>query len=310
VIPSAQDLRRIETRFEAAGGRSLFRRAWLPREPRAVLVVVHGFGEHSGRYEELARFFAHRGFAVHAYDHVGHGQSSGRRGHVDGFDWYHDDLERFLAFARAEHPGLPLVLLGHSMGGLVVASLAGMRSPDADLLVTSGAALAVGQGVSAFKLLLARLLRRVWPTLAIEAGLDVQGLSRDPEVIRRYQEDPLVHGKASVAFGAAMNEAADHAFECAGRVRRPVLVLHGEDDPLCEAEGSRRFHEALPHDEVAGSELRIYPGLRHEIFNEPEREEIYGEVLDWIETRLGASRTESAAPEAAVSAPLQEGAGA
>jgi len=107
VTAAAQDLRRVETRFEAAGGRKLFRRAWLPERPDALLVIVHGFGEHSGRYEGLARFFAHRGFAVHAYDQVGHGQSSGRRGHVDAFDWFHDDLERFLALARSEHPGLP-----------------------------------------------------------------------------------------------------------------------------------------------------------------------------------------------------------
>ena len=291
---ATQDLRRVETRFEGAEGRSLFRRAWLPAAPRAVLVVVHGFGEHSGRYEELARFFARHGFAVHAYDHVGHGQSSGRRGHVDAFDWFHDDLERFVAFARAEHPGLPLVLLGHSMGGLVVASFGGMRTPDADLLVTSGAALSVGKGVSSFKMWLARVLRSVWPTLAIEAGLDVQGLSRDPEVIARYEADPLVHGKASVAFGAAMNEIAGRAIECAGRVRQPMLLMHGEQDPLCEAEGSRRFFEALPRDEVAGSALQLYPELRHEIFNEPERKQVFGDMLEWVDARLGTASSSEA----------------
>ena len=289
---TGSELRRVETRFEAAEGRRLFRRAWLPRDPIGVLVVVHGFGEHSGRYEALARYFAQRGFAVHAYDHVGHGQSEGRRGHVDRFDWFHDDLERFIAFARAEHPGLPLVLLGHSMGGLIVASFAAMRSPDADLLVTSGAALAVGKGVSTFKLALARLLRSVWPTLAIEAGLDVQGLSRDPEVIRLYEADPLVHGKASVAFGAAMSEVTAEVLGRAGDVRLPMLLLHGEDDPLCEAEGSRRFFAALPDPEASGSALRVYPGLRHEIFNEPEREQIYADVLEWVEARRpGLART-------------------
>ena len=306
---AAQDLRRVETRFEAAGGRKLFRRAWLPERPDALLVIVHGFGEHSGRYEGLARFFAHRGFAVHAYDQVGHGQSSGRRGHVDAFDWFHDDLERFLALARSEHPGLPLVLLGHSMGGLVVASYAGMRTPDADLLVTSGAALSVGKGVSGFKMWLARVLRRVWPTLAIEAGLDVQGLSRDPEVIRRYEEDPLVHGKASVAFGASMSDVTAQALACAGRVRLPMFLLHGEDDPLCEAEGSRRFFEALPQGEALGSALRIYPGLRHEIFNEPEREQVYQDVLDWTLERLEevATRPDSSAPSPAAT-PSEESA--
>ncbi len=298
---SLQDLRRVETRFEGAEGRSLFRRAWLPPDPRAVLVVVHGFGEHSGRYETLARFFAQRDFAVHAYDHVGHGQSSGRRGHVDGFHWFHDDLERFVEQVRTAHPGLPLVLLGHSMGGLIVASLAGLRTPDADLVATSGAALAVGKGVSSFKLWLARVLRRIWPTLAIEAGLDVQGLSRDPEVIRAYEADPLVHGKASVAFGASMNEITVQALEAAPNVRQPMLLLHGEDDPLCEPEGSRRFFEALPHASVAGSALQVYPELRHEIFNEPEQEQVFTDLLDWIDAQLAETEaSRPATPDAAL----------
>jgi len=280
------DLRRVETRFVSAWGRKLFRRAWLPDAPTAVLVVVHGFGEHSGRYEEVGRTFAHRGFAVHAYDHVGHGQSTGRRGHVATFDWFLDDLEHFIRIVREEHPGLPLVLLGHSMGGLIVASLAGQRTPAVDLLVTSGAALAVGEGVSGFRMAMARVLRRVWPTLTLEAGLDVQGLSRDPEVIRAYEADPLVHGKASAAFGAGMAEATERAQAGAPQVTRPMLLLHGEDDPLCKAEGSRLFFEALPREHVKGSELRIYPGLRHEIFNEPERGEVFADMLTWIEARL------------------------
>lgn len=292
---NGDSLRRVETRFDAAGGRRLFRRAWLPASPRAAMVVVHGFGEHSGRYEGLARFFAHRGVAVHAYDQVGHGQSGGPRGHVDDFGWLHDDLDRFLAFVRDAHAGLPLVLLGHSMGGLVVASFVGSREHDADLVVTSGAALSVGRGVSGVKLALARLLRRIWPTLSLEAGLDLQGLSRDPDVISAYEADPLVHGTASAAFGASMTETAASVVGLAPRVARPMLLLHGEDDPLCEPEGSRRFFEALPGRDAQGHALRVYPGLRHEIFNEPEREQVYRDVLDWVEARLAEAGAQAPA---------------
>lgn len=258
------------------------------------MVVVHGFGEHSGRYESLARSFAPRDYAVHAYDHTGHGQSSGQRGHVSDFGEYLDDLERFLGLVRSEHPGLPVVLVGHSMGGLIVASLVSTRAPEIDCIVTSGPALAIGADVSPLKMRLARLIRRFWPTLSLEAGLDVNGLSRDPEVVRAYQADPLVHGRATAAFGASMTETIDQARRGAARVRQPMLLLHGADDPLCDPEGSRRFFEGLPHGTVAGSMIRIYPNLRHEIFNEPEREDVYEDMRAWIDARLASWASDSA----------------
>lgn len=279
-------LRRIESRFEGGDGRSIFHRAWLPGSPRCLLILVHGFGEHSGRYEDLARFFAARGYAVHAHDHTGHGESSGPRGHVSDFSDFHDDLERFIALVRSEHPGLPCVLVGHSMGGLVVASLAVLREPDVDCIVLSGAALAIGKDVSPLKMKLARIIRRFWPTLAMDAGLDVEGLSRDPEVVRRYLADPLVHGTATAAFGASMTETIDATQAAPSRVQRPVLVLHGADDPLCDPEGSRRFFEGLAVGEVADHAIHVYPNLRHEIFNEPEREQVYQDMDAWIEERL------------------------
>jgi alpha-beta hydrolase superfamily lysophospholipase len=293
------ELRRIEARFEGADGRSLFRRAWLPLVPQRALVVVHGFGEHSGRYETLARSFGARGYAVHAYDHTGHGQSSGVRGHVSDFSDFLDDLERFLTLVREEHPGLPCVLVGHSMGGLVVASLAGQRAPEVDCIVTSGPALEIGKGVSPMKLKLARVIQRLWPTLSMDAGLDVNGLSRDPDVVRDYQADPLVHGKATASLGASMTEAVERAQDGAPDVQHPMLMLHGADDPLCDPAGSRRFFDRLPHERVRGSAIRIYPDLRHEIFNEPEREQVYGDMQAWIDERLAAGQSQPEAPGAA-----------
>jgi len=259
------------------------------------MVVVHGFGEHSGRYETLARSFAPRDYAVHAYDHTGHGQSSGRRGHVSDFSDLLDDLERFIALVRSEHPELPIVLVGHSMGGLVVAGLATQRAPDVDCIVTSGPALAIGPDVSPLKMTLARLFRSIWPTLSLEAGLNVEGLSRDPEVVRAYQADPLVHGRATAAMGASMTETIVAVRQSASRVQRPMLLLHGADDPLCDPEGSRRFYEGLPHGDVPGSDLHIYPNLRHEIFNEPEREQVYADMRAWIDDRLDGRESDPAA---------------
>jgi alpha-beta hydrolase superfamily lysophospholipase len=278
-------LRRTEGYLQGASGKRLFRRAWLPEAPSRVVVLVHGFGEHCGRYEEMAIWLAGRGCAVHAYDQQGHGRSSGARGHADRFEDLLDDLAAFLDDVAEQHPDKPRVLIGHSMGGLVVCALAATREPEIDWLVSSAAALAISPDQSRLKLALARIFGRIWPTLAMDAGLDVQGLSRDPRVIERYQADPLVHGTMSAALASGMLEATVRTMSAAGQVRVPALILHGAADPLCLPAGSEAFYAGLPRDEVAGSELRTYPELKHEIFNEPERETVYGDVIAWVEAR-------------------------
>lgn len=291
-------LRRTEGHLRGASGRRLFRRGWLPKEPRRVVVIVHGFGEHCGRYEDVAVWLAERGCAVHAYDHQGHGQSSGRRGHAERFEDLLDDLEGFLDVLAEEHPELPRVLIGHSMGGLVACALASTRDPDIDLLITSGAALAISPDLSRLKIMLARLLGRLWPSLAMDAGLDVRGLSRDPEVIERYTADPLVHGRMSAGLAAGMLAATRRTAAEAGNVRVPALILHGGTDRLCLPAGSEAFYAGLPKDDVAGSELRTYPELMHEIFNEPERETVLHDLMDWIEAREAGSAAVKSAERA------------
>jgi alpha-beta hydrolase superfamily lysophospholipase len=265
----------------AQDGLRIFRRAWLPDRPTRALLLVHGYAEHSGRYEEMAAWFGARGAAVHAYDHRGHGRSGGPRCHVGRFDEFLDDLAAVLAAVRTQHPDLPLTLVGHSMGALITLAFLTERQPSVACAVTSGAALSLG-AVSPLRVALARALRRVLPRLALGSGLDPHGLSRDPEVIRRYLEDPLVDRTMSVSLGAEMLGAAPRTAARAERVAVPLLMLHGADDPLCVAEGSRSFHAGVG---TAGSALRIYPELRHEIFNEPEREAVWQDVWAWLEER-------------------------
>lgn len=276
-----EPIRRHETSFEGAGGARLFRRAWLPAEPVRALVVIHGFAEHSGRYEGFGAWFARRGHAVHAYDHRGHGRSEGPRGHVQRFQEYLDDLDRLLEAVRAEHPGLPLFLVGHSMGGLVMAAYLRERRPGVRGAVGSGAALALAERMPRLQVALARGLRSVAPRVSLDARLDPQGLSRDPEVVRRYLEDPLVFRRLTVSLAVELHDAARRTAGGGADVAVPLLLLHGEDDPLCPAHGSRSFHRDLP---TPGSALRIYPKLRHEIFNEPEAEEVFRDALAWLET--------------------------
>jgi alpha-beta hydrolase superfamily lysophospholipase len=275
-------IRRAEDSFESATGTSLFFRSWQPSHSERVIVLVHGFGEHSGRYEEFASWFARRGFAVYAHDQLGHGHSPGKRGHVDRFDDFLDDVESLIALARRNHPKLPLVLIGHSMGGLIVTSLACTRKPAVNLVVASAPALSLSSDFSPLKLRLARLLRRVVPRLAMSAGLDASGLSSDMGVVQDYVADPLVHGQVTAGMGAAMSDAILLTGRAAGNLAVPMLLLHGESDPLCQVEGSRAFYAGIPQAEKMGSAIRTYPGLLHEIFNEPCREEVYTDLLDWV----------------------------
>jgi alpha-beta hydrolase superfamily lysophospholipase len=273
-------IRRSESSFQGLGGLRLFRRSWLPATSERVLVVVHGFAEHSGRYDHMGQWFSSRGFAVHAYDQRGHGRSQGRRGHVERFDEYLDDLQLLLERVRDEHPGQPLVLCGHSMGGLVVASFLGQRKlPGLQAAVTSCAALALSPDLPRWRVWTARLLRSIAPRLHLSSGLDPEGLSRDPSVVRAYLEDPLVDRRMTMALGSELLQAVSRAEDWAQRVPVPMLLLHGEADPICPVRGSRDFHARV---RAAGSQLRTYPGLRHEIFNEPEHEEVFQDVLEWV----------------------------
>jgi alpha-beta hydrolase superfamily lysophospholipase len=246
------------------------------------VLVVHGYAEHSGRYEHVGAWFAARGCAVYAYDQQGHGRSSGTRCHVRRFGDFHDDLAIAQGRVAALHPGLPLFLVGHSMGGLIVASYARERRPDVAGVALSGPALALGEDLPRGRLLAARLLRWIAPRFAVPAGLDPEGLSRDPAVVRAYVEDPLVVDRMTLSLAAELFGAVARTAAGPGDVELPVLLLHGAADPLCSAEGSRAFHEGL---RAEGSSLRIYPELRHEIFNEPERESVFEDLLGWLRER-------------------------
>jgi acylglycerol lipase len=275
-------IRRYELPSRRASGELLFRRGWIPERARATVLIVHGFAEHSGRYEHVGRFLAERGFAAHAYDHRGHGRSAGRRCHVDRFNEYLDDLTIVLEQVRADRPGDPAFLVGHSMGGLVVATFARERKPDVSGVVLSGAALALPQGNSRIRI--ARLMRAILPRLRLDAGLDLQGLSTDPRVIEAYLADPLVERKMTASLAAELLGAVERTGSNGSDVALPLLVLHGGDDPICPPEGSERFAAAAR----AGRFVR-YPGLRHEIFNEPSHRDVLADVAAFFDERLAGS---------------------
>ena len=282
----APSLRRREGQINLSDRGERYAYAWLPPEPSRVLILVHGYAEHAGRYEEMAAHFAARGFAVHACDQAGHGRTRGPRGHVDRFERLLDDLATFVERVRSEHPGLPVVLAGHSMGGLVTAATAAFRRPNVDRIVLSGALLELettGSLDRRLRLLAARTLSRVAPGIGLATGLDAAGLSRDPEVVRRYLEDPLVEDRMSARFAAGLFETVARVRGAADQIEKPIFIQHGEADPICPVSGSRRFHAGLSIAIAERSRLSVYPSLRHEIWNEPERVAIWQDVLEWLD---------------------------
>jgi acylglycerol lipase len=276
---AAPAIRRYELPSRGASGEPLFRRGWIPERARASVLIVHGFAEHSGRYEHVGKFLAERGFAVHAYDHRGHGRSAGRRCHVDRFDEYLDDLAIVLEQIRTDRPDDPAFLVGHSMGGLVTATFVRERKPDVSGVVLSGAALALPEGNSRIRI--ARLMRAILPRLRLDAGLDVQGLSTDPRVIEAYLADPLVERKMTASLAAELLGAVERTGPNGSDVALPLLVLHGADDPICPPAGSEQFAAAAR----AGRFVR-YAGLRHEIFNEPSHRDVLADVAAFFEEQL------------------------
>ncbi len=289
-LPDAQHsdaIRRVESRFRGHAGLALFRRSWLAQDAVRAIVLVHGFGEHSGRYEHVGEWFARRGSAVHAFDLRGHGRSLGRRGHVDSFADYLDDLEIFMETVQEASCGLPVTLVGHSMGGLIVTSYAVERSPNVQSVVTSGAALELSPELSRFRISLARLICKIAPRLAMNAGLDPHAICSDEEVVRRYTEDPLVHGTSSASHSVAMIDQVGRMRGAGVRVEVPMFLAHGAADRLCLASGSTAFHESLPGSvqdaRAPRTLLRIYPDNFHEIFNDVDRETVFADVLAWIQ---------------------------
>jgi acylglycerol lipase len=268
----------VTGRAVTSDGIELFTRHWPAADPWAAILIVHGLGEHSGRYEHVGDHFATAGIDAHAYDHRGNGASAGRRCDIDRWSRYHDDLEERLTAVRAASHGRPVAVYAHSMGGLIGAGylLADRPRPDVTVLSAPGLDSTLA---AAWKQALAPLLGRVLPTMSVPNGVPPESLSRDPEVGRRLRADPLNVRTVTARFGAeALDEQARVRAGARG-IGGPTLVIHGLDDRLVPPIASEVF-EGAP-----GVERRVYPGLRHELHNEPEGPQVLDEVVAWVRER-------------------------
>jgi alpha-beta hydrolase superfamily lysophospholipase len=266
------------TTVTASDGASLLVRTWSPDgDHRADVVLIHGLGEHSGRYLHVGERLADAGYRVRAADLRGHGRSAGTRAYVDRFDVYLDDVTVIVPEAD-ERPHPPIVMLGHSMGGLIALAYALSDRPSPDLLVLSAPLL--GADISAVKRAAARFLGGVAPRLALPNDITADHLSRNPAVGEAYFADPLVYTRTTTRLGREMLAAMDATRARLPTLSLPTLVIHGGDDALVPPRTS------APLATLPGVERVVFDGFRHESFNEEGGAVALDAVIGWIERNL------------------------
>ncbi|MBV9514640.1 MAG: lysophospholipase [Mycobacteriaceae bacterium] len=275
---------RTERSFDGAGGVRIVYDVWTPEgTPRGVVVLSHGYAEHARRYDHVAQRFGDAGLVTYALDHRGHGRSAGKRVWLKRLSDYTDDFAALVDIAARDHPDLKRVVLGHSMGGGIVFAY-GAEHPDAySAMVLSGPAVAAQLEVPKALAVAAKMLGSTVPGAAVRT-LDADAVSRDPEVVATYKADPLVyHGKFPAGISRALLIVGENQPRLAAKLTAPLLIVHGEDDRLVSVEGSRMLAGNAASEEVA---LKVYPGLFHEVFNEPEKDRVLDDVTSWIVTHL------------------------
>lgn len=257
---------------------------WLPpHEPRALVLLAHGLFEHAGRYGHVAQRLNAAGYAVYALDHWGHGRSDGVRGYVPHFSLYEQGVDALLDRATAAWPGVPRLLLGHSMGGLIAVHHLRVRQDRYAAAAVSGPAIMPAAPPSRFTIWISRILSRLAPRLGVVA-LNANGVSRDPAVVSDYVADPLnYHGKIGARLAKELFDAMAEARANAPSITIPLLVQHGDADRMAAPAGGQYLFD---HAGSANKRLKLYPGLFHEIYNEPEQAAVLDDLVQWFDAHL------------------------
>lgn len=272
-------MRHTEGTFISPNGTTIFHQSWLPEsEPEAVILLVHGLAEHSGRYMNVVNHLVPQGFAVYTFDHPGHGKSEGRRKYVDDFDEYIHTLAVFSARVRAEYPQLPVFLIGHSLGGLIAVRYLLEHQHEFRGAVISAPAIKVF-GLSPALIWAGKLVSVVLPKLGL-IPMKPDSVSRDPAVVKAYLDDPLVFkGKTTARLAAEILKNMHYVLQHAHKITLPLLIVQGDADVIVDPVGAQLLHDAVSSQDV---KLNMYNGLYHEVFNEPEHADVLADVAEWL----------------------------
>lgn len=270
----------IEFEKSSFDGLRLYFQGWQSEhELKGVISLVHGLGEHSGRYSTWAGLLNQAGYTVLSYDLRGHGKSGGQRGHISSFDDYLKDTALLLDEAKKRYPEAAQFLYGHSLGAIIVTNYVLRKKPQLNGVIVSGLANKTSLQEQKGKIILAKVLGSIVPKMSMSTGLVPATISKDPQVVEKYIHDPMVHNKASVGFAKASMDAINYDDQHAQEWELPVLFMHGELDKLGYADGSREFSGKIKGD----CTLKIWPGMYHEVHNEPEKDQVLDYLCKWLD---------------------------
>jgi len=277
-------MKHIEGNFEGVRNANIYYQAWLPDgKLKAVLLVVHGLGEHSGRYMNVVDRFVPIGYAVYGFDHIGHGKSDGEREIIERFDDFTDTLQIFSRIVAEWQPGIPIFILGHSLGGEIVTYYLLDHQEEFKGAIISAPAVKLGEGISPLTISVGKVLSKIAPGMGLIA-LDTSVLSRDPEVVEAYVNDPLVfHAKTPARMAAEMLSAMMRITAEANRITTPMILVQGAEDLIVHPSGAQMLYDKASS---ADKTIKIYDGMYHEVFNEPDRERVLKDVENWLERQL------------------------
>jgi acylglycerol lipase len=277
-------MKHFESNWKTADGLSIFAQSWEPFEqsPKAVVCLVHGIGEHTGRYAHVAKAFSERGFVLFGADLRGHGKSEGPRGHFPSAEAVTGDIDLLLEQARFHYPGLPLILYGHSLGGILVLFHGLKQKPDVRGIIATSSGLRTALEKQPVKILAAKILGSVFPGALLPTGLDVNAISRDKNVVAAYQADPLVHDRMSLGFGKCMLAIIRWTFNHAIEFSLPLLLMHGKSDSIAYPSGSEEIAAHVKEK----SQLVLWENGWHELHNEPFKEEVLKTMIVWMDKLL------------------------
>lgn len=254
---------------------------WKPDgEPKASILLVHGIGEHAGRYQHVAEYFTQAGYAITGFDLRGHGKSEGIRGHAPSFDHLMDDITQGIGIVRSNFPGLPVFLYGHSLGGSLVINYSITRDSNPAGVIATSPALGITVPIPPAKLLLGKIMYAVFPTFQMKNGLDPNDLSHDTSVGQRYISDPLVHPYTTARLGLDLINSGSFAIEHASEIHWPMLLMQGTSDKLVSPELTRNFAERAPSQLVTFKE---WDGYYHELHNESKKDTVLKTMVDWLD---------------------------
>jgi acylglycerol lipase len=277
-------MQHTEGKFTGRNNFSLYRQAWLPDGiPIAILVVVHGIAEHSGRYTNLVNYFVPQGYAVYSFDLRGHGKSDGKRSYVERFSYYIDDLQTFFNLVRTENPNTKIFMVGHSMGSTIALDYALEHQSELQGLIISGTTLKLGSSISKAAILTAKILSVLLPKMGVSA-LDPGGISRDPAVVAAYVNDPLNYtGKLSARFGVELLKTMEKLQSRLSEITLPLLIMQGTQDRISDPSSSKLLFDGVSSKDKT---MKLYEGFYHEIFNDPERRQVFSDMEAWLKTRV------------------------